>query len=44
METLSIILSIIWVLFFASVIVFCIISVVGNKSNKEQEKIFKNKK
>jgi hypothetical protein len=41
METLSIILSIIWTLLFASVIVLCIISVVGNKSGKEQDKIIK---
>ena len=42
METLLIILSIIWTLLFASVIALCIISAVGNKSNKEQDKIIKN--
>jgi hypothetical protein len=41
METLKIVLSAVWIVLFAIVIIVKVCSLIGNKSGKEQDKIIK---
>lgn len=43
METLKIVLSAVWIVFFAIVLIVAVCSIIGCKVGKEQEKIFKKK-
>lgn len=42
METLKIALSVVWIVFFAIVIILTVCSIIGCKVGKEQDKIIKN--
>lgn len=42
METLKIVLSAVWIVFFAIVIIVTVCSIIGCKAGKEQDKIIKN--
>jgi len=43
METLKIVLSAVWIVFFAIVLIVTVCSLIGCKSGKEHDKIIKKK-